>query len=288
MAVHALELEGFSVEQDHAVFDFDLSDADLFFDDLPRAGNGKIVKHGIFRIPKPNVFDFHRNVFSLGAGEHFSAERKHKRAAFVCRNAYVARVLFVIGGDLEVLHVPFGTVGDVNVAENSRKAHFVLIFEIACLPPFENDDFYFVIVFEKFRNIEFRRQMADGAVSHKFFVDKQIIAAVHPFQRDIISARIGISLITADIQPAGTVFQNLRRTVRERITRIRIVVLIETEQLPAGRNIDLSLRFRFEIALFQAFEISELPLFQVSFFAVFHLVISVCRLAIDGNRQAFV
>ena len=118
---------------------------------------------------------------------------------------------------------------DVNVAENSAHAEFVLILEISSAAPFQNNCSYLVFPRRhKRRDIEFRLRMRHGGIADEFSVYEQIKTTVYSVENDIMLSAFFRDDVIRDVKPARVFLINFRRIERNGIKEIRILIVIES------------------------------------------------------------
>ena len=109
--------------------------------------------------------------------------------------------------------MPFFAFKKVDVAENTRKTPFILIFEITARTPFLHDDVQTVFPLDgEIGDIEFAQPM-----------------------RNLLT--LAVMRKIAAIMIRGVLYGNARRIVRKRITDVRILKMIVTVILYARRHV---------------------------------------------------
>ena len=139
-----------------------------------------------------------------------------------------------------------------HVPENAGKTQFVLIFQIAAVAPFEHQHAEPVFSGAKLpRHFELAGAVGYLAVACKDPVHPYVKAGVHPFKiEELAHPRLPFGqLELADISAAGIFVRHIGRVVREGITDVGILLLVEALHLPASGHFGFQKSLRHKVFL---------------------------------------
>ena len=255
VAVHALCLDLFAVDVHNLAAHLEFPHADRLADDLATDGQVQFVKVRGFIAPERRVLhsEGQRSLavhlrapllqrLTVGSDKAI-ADLGSAVQRDLCGHGCACERLFGLTADVEILDVDLITQEQVNLSDDTRRADFVLILQIASVAPFEHKHLDLVFArAEVFRHVDLACHMADLAIRGELPVDVKVEAGVHAFEMQaevVFFKRFPIDVDGTHIKPARVFGGDVRRVDRERVQNIGIlgfiIGLIEFE-LPAHRN----------------------------------------------------
>ncbi len=197
VAVHAQELDVFTVEVEHAVLDFDFLEAHIHPLGLTGDFGNQLIPMGRFRRPGLHVFDFSRQ--PRFAADHVAELREHRFFAVQQRQPHGARVPDPGGdGDFAVpVIVGQGRAGNQignahfakgqkrHVPEDARVPPHILVFQVGAVRPLQHDHAQGVFaVLQKGGNIEFCGQVRAFGKARQMAIHIDVVGGRHAFKTD--------------------------------------------------------------------------------------------------------
>lgn len=151
----------------------------------------------------------------------------------------VIRAVFDVRVHKIVADHPLGTREQIDIAEDAAHAQFVLVFEIAAVTPFEHEHHERVFAGrDVLGHVEFARGMRDLRIADELAVEPHIETAVHALEVEV-GARGGFARCVVEcaaVDGAGVVRGHVRRVERERVARVRVLVVVVAVHLPHARH----------------------------------------------------
>ena len=149
--------------------------------------------------------------------------------------------------DNVIAYVLFGSRKKVDVAEDTRKTHFVLVFEVRAFAVFKHENVDFVLsVHAKVGNIELGNAVRNLRVSDESAVYVQIETRIHTLEVKVLPLAVLFQIERPRIMPARVVVWYVRRIERYGVPEVNVRELIVAVNLHAGRNGDFRDAFVFE------------------------------------------
>ena len=251
VAVHASELDGHAVEEDHPVPHLDLSQAHLLGDDLVFRGEGQGVLGRVLRVPQYGIVQFKDQGLPCGGGGAHrvpigglqqGADGALPGELQFHGDGSVGEVLREILFHEEIPHMVFGPGQQVHVPEDAAHAQLVLVLQIGAVTPLEHQHGQGVVPGgEQGGDVELRGGVGHLAVPGKLPVDPQVEAGVHPFKVQIPAEGGGVGHVdVAHIQAAGVLLWHEGRVAGDGVADVGVLVTPVTLVLPAGGHGDLA------------------------------------------------
>ena len=261
MTVYAFQFYGFTVQKINASAYFGGADTHFFTDNFVLVSNGHIVKVRIFRAPQNRVLNLESNGFTR-AYLLFLAQKAYNCLGSVKQCESNGSVK---GGLDSVIHnVTRGARQKIDVAENTRKAQFVLVLEIGAHAPLKHQNVQLVFAVGKIiRHVELRLTVRNLRKSDETVVDVKIEAGIHPFEIKVILLIGFFKVEFFAIMICRVLIGDVRRIVRERIVDVGILKMVVAVVLHAAGNVDFRIHFfKIEVVFYvkNAFVILNLPL----------------------------
>ena len=248
MPVDAAELDGLSVDPDHALVNADFAQTHLFRDPFLTALHQQRIQIRIFSVPQNGVFKRKRNAVRRFPLQQFLSvsiqqpvsDRGITRPVqfhryFGCGIALFQRRAYEI-----IPQMLFTAAQDVYIPEDARHAQLVLVFKIGAVTPFQHQhiDTVFALA-QHVRHVKFGGGMGNLTVSRKRTVDPQVEAAVHALKAQSgLFLRLRLPDEAAGIQSAGILKGHIRRIKGNGIHDIGVLMAVISMALPHRRNRD--------------------------------------------------
>ena len=278
VAVGSVEFDLHTVDVEHAFFRMDLAYSHLLGDSLLPGGKNQFIEIWILCTPEMSILHRDRNLsFRRHLGKRFSLR--------IGKGNIDRHRLFPVGkinGDRSVLIIlrrnrfhkivlnsVFRTVQKIDIAENAAHTEFVLILKIASVTPFhhQNSQRIFALA-EQLGHVKLTGGMGNLTVAHKATVHPHIKAGVHTLEIQVSLRSFRVLLIgkIPDISAAGVHHRNIGWIHRERITDIRVLVMVIAVILPDTRHFHLikgsrviAILEKFFLYIINILEIMEFP-----------------------------
>ena len=244
VAVYALELDGLTVDLDHAVFNIDFAEAYAICNPLSAAMQNERVQIRIFSIPLRDVFQIKQDFFISIAVEQLPAVGvkelilRHRRADGFQLNAHFAALAAKLSMHKVIAQVLSTAFEQIHIAEDAGHAELVLILKVGAHAPLQHQHSDGVFAFlDKSGHIEFRSGVGNLTEADELAVHPHIVAGINALkaQRGTISL---MPVKGTGIQATGVIHRHIGRIKRNRITDIGILMPVIALRLPNRRNRD--------------------------------------------------
>ena len=239
VAVHALGLDLFAVDEDALVPDLHAPRADREGDVLASAGEVQRVKVRLLVTPEAHVLDggdLDRAVavhMEEAGGEGLAA-----RAVELPRDVRLAGQgeLGTEGGGFEVIreialhedvaHVDGIAEEEVDLAEDAGHAPHILVFEVCAVGPLEDEDLEGVLpLVDQPGDVDLGGEVGDLRIGREGVVDPDVERGIDALEVQVGLLRLhrGGDREVADVERAGILVRDIRRVDRDRVVDVRVV-----------------------------------------------------------------
>ncbi len=183
----------------------------------------------------------------------------------------------------------------INITEDTTHTEFILVFQIASVAPFQNEDRQFIFPLpNRLAHIKFAGGMGYLAITDIIPIQPYIKAGIHTFKIQICFRRILFLPVIKfiDISTTRIIPGNIRRIKRKRIADVGILVGVVSGHLPDPGNIYpfisriiITIFIKFLFQVIYAVIIAEFPFPAQNLYAVRVLPFFHKRVHLPGCRD---